>query len=546
MKLLVVIKCNPYMHSKTGELIPSKFLLILLIVAIALGICLRFLALDHKLYWHDEVYTSFRAAGFTSQEINRAIFTDQITSPQSILKFQELKPNSSALDTIFSLAIEDPQHPPLYYLASRLWMQIFGSSTVSMRSLAALISLIGLPLIYGLAWELFKSRTIALIAVIFLVLSPFDVLFAQIARQYSLLCVISLASSLCFLRAARIDSKHSWIIYSLVSVIGLYTHPFFGFTLVGHGTYLLILKLTYLKLDQDSLPIKRYLQAIALAALIYLPWICVMVFNYQRVSATTNWVTGAADWLFYIRTWLLSFTCLYFDLDWGFDNVWTYVPRLLIFILMVAGIYLIYRRTERQTFIFILTAIVVPFALLLLPDLILGGRRSTVTRYLIGSYAGLQLAIAYLVGITLQHRQIVGQILGRSLIVLLAACSIASCIVSNSTDTWWTNIPSYFNGITAKIVNSKPAPLLITDAENGINLADIISISHLLSDRPKLLLLSHSQLPKLPDIFSDYMVFRPSSQLRQAIGDKNLESIPDTGGELWRLKLRDNRLVFPA
>jgi uncharacterized membrane protein len=541
--------------------ISRHLLLIILVGAIAIGVGFRLNGLGHKLYWHDEVYTSLRSAGYNGLEMGTQMFSDREWQPEELLKFQRLKPGSNFGDTIASLAKEDPQHPPLYYLISRFWMQSFGSDVATMRLLAVLISLVSLPLIYGLAFELFSSRLIALISVALLALSPFDVLFAQIARQYSLLTVATIASSFCILRAMRLRNVTSWVIYAVVNAIGLYTHPFFSFTAIAHGVYLLLLQFGLphrLRVKMQAKSIDRNLQVELLkpqnfffkyvlanigSLLLYTPWILVLAGNYQRALSSTNWATGATDWLVNGKLWMLSFTALFLDLDVGFDSVWTYVIRLPILLVILAGIWALCRQTQRQTWLFVWTAILVPFLMLVLPDLILGGRRSSVSRYLISSFPGIQLAVAYLLGSNLMRSPVahIPQILWRSLLVGLFTCSIASCSVSAIADTWWSNIPSYFNAETARLVNQRTKPLLIVDeGDDGTMLGDLISLSYLLEDKVRLELLSKSGLPKLPaansKTYSDLLLFRPSGRLRayfQSLG-RNLEVISGAGG-LWKV-----------
>ncbi len=210
------------------------------VVLLVLGIFFRFFNLDHKLYWHDEVFTSFRAAGFTGKEIGEEIFQNQIFSPQELQKYQRLKPGSTPADTINSLAVEDPQHPPLYFLMARFWMQVFGSSRTASRTLPALLSLLALVSMYALGRELFTSKIAALLATVLLALSPFDVLFAQIARQYSFLTVCVISSSFFLLRALRLPTWYNWGLYTLTTTLGLYSQPFFGLTLSGHVVYVLL------------------------------------------------------------------------------------------------------------------------------------------------------------------------------------------------------------------------------------------------------------------------------------------------------------------
>jgi uncharacterized membrane protein len=549
------------MHNK----IYRHLLLILLVGAIVIGVGFRLNALGHKLYWHDEVYTSLRSAGYRSLEMGTEMFSDREWQPDELLKFQRLKPGSNFTDTIDSLAKEDPQHPPLYYLISRFWMQSFGSDIATMRLLAVVISLVSLPLIYGLALELFSSRLIALISVALLALSPFDVLFAQIARQYSLLTVATIASSFCILRAMRLRHASSWGIYAVVNAIGLYTHPFFSFSAIANGVYLLLLQfglphrlrvkskaswensLAGNNLQIELLRPQNFLFKYAIAnlgsLLLYMPWILVLAGNYQRALSSTNWAAGGTDWLVNSKLWMLSFTALFLDLDVGFDSVWTYALRLPILLVILAGIWALCRQTQRQTWLFVLTAILVPFLMLVLPDLILGGRRSSVSRYLISCFPGVQLAVAYLLGSNLMRSPIarIPQIFWRSLLIGLFTCSIASCSVSAIADTWWSNVPSYFNAETARLVNQRTKPLLIVDeGDDGTNLGDLISLSYLLEHKVRLELLSKSGFPKLPEAgsktYSDLLVFRPSGRLRgyfQSQG-RSLEVVSGAGG-LWKV-----------
>jgi uncharacterized membrane protein len=541
--------------------ISRHLLLILLVGAIVIGVGFRLNGLGHKLYWHDEVYTSLRSAGYSGLEMGTQMFSDREWQPEELLKFQRLKPGSNFGDTITSLAKEDPQHPPLYYLISRFWMQTFGSDIATMRLLAVLISLVSLPLIYGLAFELFSSRLIALISVALLALSPFDVLFAQIARQYSLLTVATIASSFCILRAMRLRNASSWGVYAVVNALGLYTHPFFSFTAIAHGVYLLLLQFglphrlrvkTQAKSIDHNLQVEllkpqnfffKYVLANIGSLLLYIPWILVLAGNYQRALSSTNWATGATDWLVNSKLWMLSFTALFLDLDVGFDSVWTYVIRLPILLVILAGIWALCRQTQHQTWLFVWTAILVPFLMLVLPDLLLGGRRSSVSRYLISCFPGIQLAVAYLLGSNLMRSPVarIPQIFWRSLLVGLFTCSIASCSVSAIADTWWSNIPSYFNAETARLVNQRTKPLLIVDeGDDGTMLGDLISLSYLLEDKVRLELLSKSGLPKLTEPnsknYSDLLLFRPSGRLRayfQSQG-KSLEVVSGAGG-LWKV-----------
>ncbi|MEG3843287.1 glycosyltransferase family 39 protein [Microcoleus sp. herbarium14] len=510
----------------------SRWLINLLAIGILLGIGFRFFELDRKLYWHDEAYTSIRAAGFTRQEIDDELFQNRIVPAPELQKYQRIKPGSTEADTIRSLALEDPQHPPLYFLMARWWMQQFGSSLTASRSLPALLSLLSLPLMYALAQELFASNLTALLATALLALSPFDILFAQTARQYSLLTVIVIGSSWLLLRAVRLRDWQNWVSYSLAIALGFYTHPFFGLTLVGHGVFVICYWLFVKKISVEGhVTNSQFFLAVTAALILYIPWIYVLATNLERASATTDWTRVSPGLLYLVKLWTLSFTALFFDFDFGFDNIWTYVLRLPFLLLIAVAIYQICRWTRSSTWLFILTSIFVPFLILALPDLILGGKRSAVSRYLISCFPGVQLAVAYLLACYLKTQRRFWQFV----LALVFTASIASCTVSAFSDTWWSKDLSYFNAEVAKNINKEVMAnrsikdtIVISDRGNDFtNMGDLLSLSYLLDKDVRLMLLSQSPDMELLNKYSAPLVFRPSEKLRSAFkrNQRRLEPI---------------------
>ncbi|MEG4090526.1 glycosyltransferase family 39 protein [Microcoleus sp. Pol12B4] len=510
----------------------SRWLMNLLAMGILLGIGFRFFEIDRKLYWHDEAYTSIRAAGFTRQEIDDELFQNRIVPAPELQKYQRIKPGSTEADTIRSLALEDPQHPPLYFLVARWWMQQFGSSLTASRSLPAILSLLSLPLMYALAQELFASNLAALLATALLALSPFDILFAQTARQYSLLTATVIGSSWLLLRAVRLRGWQNWVLYSLAIALGFYTHPFFSLTLIGHGVFIIsywfFVKKTKLPGHVTN---SQFFLAVTAALILYIPWIYVLATNLERASSTTDWTRVSPGWLYLVKLWTLSFTALFFDFDFGFDNIWTYLLRLPFLLLMAAALYTICRRTSNSTWLFIVTSILVPFLILALPDLILGGKRSAVSRYLISCFPGVQLAVAYLLASNVKTQQRFWQVI----LALVFTASVASCTVSAFSDTWWSKDLSYFNAEVAKIINKEAIAnrsikdtIVISDRGNDFtNMGDLLSLSYLLDKDVRLMLLSQSPDMEMLNKYSAPLVFRPSEKLRAALkqNQRRLEPI---------------------
>lgn len=522
---------------RTFEQSLSRVWLFLIIIVLIIGVFFRFTNLEHKTYWHDEVYTSMRAAGYTRQEIDQELFQNRLIAAGELQKFQRLKPQSSVADTIKSLSLEDPQHPPLYFLIARFWMQMFGSSLTASRSLPALLSLLALPLMYKLGIELFDSRLAAIFAVALLALSPFDILFAQTARQYSLLTVLVIASSFWLLLALRNSTWRNWLVYSIGSAIGLYTHPFFALTLISHGVYVLLLNLQLNFSNyrfQISSNLWKYLLAMIGTLGLYSPWLFVLATNYQRALATTDWARISVDLSYLSKLWTLSFSSLFFDLDFGFDSKKTYFLRAIILILIVTGIIQVCHKTNYKSWLFILTTIFVPFLILAIPDLLFGGKRSGVTRYLISCFPGVQLAVAFL----LADKLLMGKWLWRGIMVLLFTGSIASATVSSFSDTWWSKDLSYFNPVVAKAMNIETnQPIISEVGDDFTNTGDLISLSYLLRQDTLMYLLKQPFNPQLLQAYSAPLVFRPSQQLCKAFEQKQirLEAVFKPG-RLWRLR----------
>jgi len=574
-----------------------RWLTSVLIGLIVIGVVFRFVNLNHKVYWHDEVYTTMRAAGYTRGEIDDALFQDVEIPAIALQKYQQIKPGSTAMDTVRSLAVEDPQHPPLYFLMTRGWMQVLGdpltawfnSPLTVMRSLPALLSLLALPAMYGLAWELFASHPVALLATTLLALSPYDVLFAQTARQYSLLTVMVIGSSYLLLRAIRmfqtaasqsataqrfaIRQPMTWInwgLYALSIAIGLYTQPFFALTLVSHMVYVGLCFVWDPAFSKHRRSILQFfVGAIVIGLFLFSPWLIVMLMNMQRAVATTNWSQAFPGFEYLLKLWTLSFTSLFIDLDFGYHSPFTYLLRLPFVILIGVSLYVLCRRTPFAVWLFVVLSIAVPFLLLAVPDLVLGGKRSAVSRYLVSCYPGIQLAVAYFLATNLSMKRVYS---GRSqrltqnhtpytlrptpntiwqtwfwrgALGVIAISSLASLTVSALADAWWNKDLSFPNYQTANLLNQTPAPLVISDiGDDYTNTGDLISLSYRLNESVQLLLLKQPPAFVSSEEFAAKLqgktaiAFRPTRSLQQALEQRY--------GQLSRILTTERLWEVPA
>lgn len=497
--------------------IPRQPFSVIILVIVFLGIFFRFANLDGKIYWHDEVYTNFRSSGYTGVEINQSLFQNQWLTPQDLQKYQEIKPNSTLSDTLNSLATEDPQHPPLYFILARFWLQLFGNSLTTNRLLPALLSLLSFVFMYLLAKELFGSGTIALLATALYAVSPIHILFDQTARQYGLLTTEVIASSFFLLKAIQFPKY--WLAYIASTILGLYSHPFMVLTTIGHGLYLFGLGLKKLQLWSHLF---RYLGSIALSFVLYIPWIAVMIANSERGLSATNWTAMKSNFLNLVKGWILNFGAILLDFDFGsnnLDNPWTYLVKLPAIGLIFWGIYLVCSRTPVVISWFILTAIFVPFLLLAIPDVLFGGIRSVVPRYLLNSFPGVQLAVAFALHQMLLKQQTFDNII----FSLVFTLSIFSSSLNSLSNTSWTKDISYYNGQVIKIINASSSPIIITDmADSFSKMPHLLSLSYNLDPKVRLFLLKSPPNPELvqqavQNAKGDIFTFEPSRQLKQTL-----------------------------
>lgn len=489
-----------------------------LVFAIILGVLLRFTTLGGLVYWYDEVYTTLRSQGFTETEFVRDIRENPEVTAGKLLEYQRFQGNRNGLDVVHSLALEDPQHPPLYYLLTHFWLRWFGSEIAVSRSVAAILSVLAILAMYGLAFELFASQWVGLWAAAILAISPFHILYAQEARQYSLWTVTILLSSWALLRALRQPQLKSWGLYRVTMALGLYTFLFSGLVCVSHGLYVLV--------TQKRKIWKAYFAASGVGLLLFSPWLWVVVTSLAQVNQGTASQANAKLGLGVLsQKWAINLTRIFVDIQGGYGpdiilnrrEVLTYAIAPLL-ILIGFAFYFLIRHTSSKVWFFVAFLVLVTGLTLILPDLFLGGRRSTVSRYLTPFYLGVELAVAFL--FSRKQRGI-----WAIAIALILGGGIVSNIVNLNANALWHKESGYYNPKVAATINQAQNPYVISDTEMG----NILSLSHLLKPEVELYYQPHrchtcpvnlTLTPNFPVTFSpgqSVFIFRPSHHLREIL-----------------------------
>jgi mannosyltransferase len=127
-----------------------------------------------------------------------------------------------------------------YYFLLHFWMRM-GGSVAFIRGFSVLISVATLPLVYILGKRLFDRRT-GLVAAWLLAINAYHIYYAQEARSYALVVLLTVLSSLIFVRNLQEPESAKWGAYTAVSVLLIYSHFFGGLVMVAHGVFLWYLK----------------------------------------------------------------------------------------------------------------------------------------------------------------------------------------------------------------------------------------------------------------------------------------------------------------
>jgi uncharacterized membrane protein len=494
--------------------ISPAWLPFLVIVLLIMGIFFRFVNIDQKLYWVDEVYTSLRVSGYLNQEMEQQLGDGHLIGANDLQKYQYPNREKNTLDTINGLIAEESQLSPLYFVIVRWWVQLFGNSIAITRSLSAFISLLTFPSIYWLCQELFESRLIGWMAIATVAISPVHVIYAQDARPYSLSIVAVLLSGAALLRAMRLQTKMSWGIYGSTLTLGLYTQLFFGFVIAAQSIYIILIERFRLTRKLIS-----YIITVVLGVLTFAPWI--WIFITHPTPGNISWVNTKQTLGDVAIRWVGIISRTAIDFGIGPNDPFTLkiavMPLvLMVFYLIVYATYFLCCKTPKKVWLFIIISIGSICLPLMFLDFGLGKRYGT-TRYILPSTLGMQLAIVYLLSVKINvstDRQW-QQKIWSAIFCGLITVGVISCTISSQSQMWWNKGPELYQKYpqTVNIINRSERPLVITD-ESVITLQ---IIGHLVNPNTKFQVIDKHQIPAINTEFSEVFVFMSSESLKSKI-----------------------------
>lgn len=518
----------------------------LLALVLLLGVFFRFYRLDEKLLWHDEVATRVFAAGYTPEDWRDELRTGRVFDVAELQHYQRATPERGLSHPIAGIAADDPHHPPLYYILAGLWVACFGDGIGTLRALSVLFSLGTLPAMYWLGLELFRSRRTALAVMALSAVSPFFVLYAQEAREYSLwtlLIVLSYAALCSAIRQTKEKARGLllvWAPYSFLTVVALYTSFSSAWVILSQIVYVLALE------RRISRVLLSCTAALAASACAVVPWAINLIRHFEVFEASMRWSKA----IVIPRISLLRI--LGFNVTGTVVDIWPYEhePGTYGVVAVTLGIVVwalvsVARAAPSQTKALVLPLVFVPIVVLLIPDLVFGGIRSISAKYLTPSWIGVQLALGWALA-NQSHRRAAR--MGEVIAALVVTVGVGSCWLNSLKVSVWTKGVSFLLPEVAQEVNASARPLLVANLEQ-YNPGNLMALSVRLAPGTKVQLLDAEKeerfvLPPEGD-YTDVFLLSPIGVYREALEKR--ENVrcrlvrKDIFLELWKVERAGGR-----
>ncbi len=249
------------MCGKSGERKSVSIYYLMLAAVVALALFLRCLNINQGLWW-DEIWSTM-----------------------------EYATASSWWYTISRLGFYFNNHP-LYSIACRISIAVFGGSELSVRLPSLIMGVATLPVLYILARPLTGSVP-ALLATFLLAISSFHIDHSTEARGYSGMLFFAMLATLFFFKALRNGTARTWLFFIVCTFLGFYFHVYMAqVPFVQVLCCVLLLVEQALRRDHVRLlyhgALKHLVLALAVAALVtlvaYAPMLRFFIANAAKVS----------------------------------------------------------------------------------------------------------------------------------------------------------------------------------------------------------------------------------------------------------------------
>ncbi len=145
---------------------------------------------------------------------------------------------------VIEATIQDGGNNLIHNILLHYWIQLWGTSDLSVRLLSVIFGMGVVFLIYQITL-LFCSRKVAYCASVLAAVHPFLIRYSQEARSYALATFLSLAATFIFINLTTLNSPklkitRNWFLYGLLVGLSLLSHYLTIYIFLSHVAYALL------------------------------------------------------------------------------------------------------------------------------------------------------------------------------------------------------------------------------------------------------------------------------------------------------------------
>lgn len=221
---------------------------VLLILIILFGLFLRFFDLGKENLWVDESATAYAIKNYDVPGLLKNTYSyGNIAPPLS----EQYYGNTNS-------------DVPIYYLITSLFVSFLGLSEFGLRLSSAIAGSLSIIIVYLISKEILNRRA-ALIGSLLFSINLIAIEYSQEARAPVFTLLFALLSSYFLLKSIKSGRVYNWTLFTVFTLMGLYTHIVFVFFVVFEVIYCAIICFRH------NNHIKKMLIAFLIIGILFLP-----------------------------------------------------------------------------------------------------------------------------------------------------------------------------------------------------------------------------------------------------------------------------------
>jgi mannosyltransferase len=181
--------------------------------------------------------------------------------------------------------------PPLYYLLLNVWIDVFGRSEEETHLLSLGFALLCVPAGLWAGWSVFGRRAGWFCAGLFAI-SPFLTHYAQETRMYSMMTLLGLLATACFLHGFVLGRRRYLPAFAVLLALMLYTHNWAVF--FAAACVLALIPVWLASADRGALT-RDALLSFGGAALLFAPWLPTLLYQIEHTGAPWSFEPNISD-----------------------------------------------------------------------------------------------------------------------------------------------------------------------------------------------------------------------------------------------------------